>query len=302
MASANTTQPAPPTALTPAAMAALERLRLRHRTPVHSRQQGSRRSRLKGQSLEYAGYRAYAPGDDPRALDWNAFARFESLLIKQYDAEVALPLAMLIDGSASMTWGDGVPKFKAAQRATAALSIVALESDTPAGIANAGHDGPAITRRNALGNYLSRLGTLDPARLERPAAALAKLAQHGAGHTVALVTDGYDIADLSRAMAQAAAAGVQGAMLHVLTAFERAPDLPDDTTLSDAESNEELRVAADEGALDAYRARLGAFLVKWEKECRRVGWGYALMPAEADTLEVAVKILPASGLVTATGQ
>ena len=45
---------------------------------------GLRRSRALGSSVEFSDYRTYAPGDDPRRVDWNAYARFDRLFLKLF--------------------------------------------------------------------------------------------------------------------------------------------------------------------------------------------------------------------------
>ena len=48
---------------------------------------GLHRSPDFGFSLEFAEYRAYAPGDDLRHVDWNLFARTERCYLKRYRGE-----------------------------------------------------------------------------------------------------------------------------------------------------------------------------------------------------------------------
>jgi uncharacterized protein (DUF58 family) len=58
-----------------------------------------------GVSLEFADYRAYAPGDDFRYIDWNVVGRLDRLLVKTYVHEADLPIYLLVDFSASMQIG-----------------------------------------------------------------------------------------------------------------------------------------------------------------------------------------------------
>ena len=61
-------------------MRKLERLSLISRKLKAGVMKGERRSTKRGQSVEFADYRNYTPGDDLRRLDWNAYARMERLL------------------------------------------------------------------------------------------------------------------------------------------------------------------------------------------------------------------------------
>ena len=57
--------------LTPDLLRRLEQLQLLAARRAKSSARGERRSRARGQSVEFADYRNYVPGDDFRYLDWN---------------------------------------------------------------------------------------------------------------------------------------------------------------------------------------------------------------------------------------
>ncbi|HYP21391.1 MAG TPA: DUF58 domain-containing protein, partial [Chloroflexia bacterium] len=87
-------------------MRKLERLSLISRKLKAGRMKGERRSPRRGQSVEFADYRTYAPGDDLRRVDWNAYARMERLFLKLFQEEEDITVHILIDASKSMDWGD----------------------------------------------------------------------------------------------------------------------------------------------------------------------------------------------------
>ena len=70
--------------LSPDLMAQLERLELVTRKIFRGRLKGERRSKRKGQSVEFADFRNYVAGDDLRTLDWNLYARLDKLIIKLF--------------------------------------------------------------------------------------------------------------------------------------------------------------------------------------------------------------------------
>ena len=55
-----------------------------------------------GSSLDFQDHRTYVPGDDPRHIHWQAFARTGALTMKLYRAEVAPFVDVAVDVSASM--------------------------------------------------------------------------------------------------------------------------------------------------------------------------------------------------------
>ena len=72
---------------------------------------------------EFVGYRAYPPGDDPRRIDWDAYARLDRALVRVTRREAGERWAIVIDASASMGVG---PPGKLQVAAEVALGITAL--------------------------------------------------------------------------------------------------------------------------------------------------------------------------------
>ena len=58
--------------------------------------------RVQGLGIEPENFKDYAPGDDLRFLDWNAFARLDDLMIRTYRADRQVEITSLVDASASM--------------------------------------------------------------------------------------------------------------------------------------------------------------------------------------------------------
>lgn len=90
---------------------------------------GNHKSRTFGSSCEFADYRNYIPGDDITKIDWNAYARFETLYLKLYLDERQLHTKIYIDISQSMAYGDGKKAETALQIAAtlAYLSVTELD-------------------------------------------------------------------------------------------------------------------------------------------------------------------------------
>ena len=59
-----------------------------------------------GSSIDFQDHRPYLPGDDPRYIDWQAYARTGSYTMKLYRDEVSPRVDVLLDASASMWLGD----------------------------------------------------------------------------------------------------------------------------------------------------------------------------------------------------
>lgn len=86
---------------------------------------GNRRSAYYGSSMEFADYRPYIPGDDPRRIDWNLYGRTDKLYLKLFTDERRQHHRIYIDGSASMAWGKP-EKHLTALRLAAMLGYLAV--------------------------------------------------------------------------------------------------------------------------------------------------------------------------------
>src|SRR5690349_19985930 len=114
-----------PELLPPSLLAQLERLELVSRKVFRGRMKGERKSKRKGQSIEFADCRPYVSGDDLRFLDWSLFARVEKLFLKLFLEEEDLHFFALIDTSAIMEFGDPT-KLHIAKQLAASLGFVGL--------------------------------------------------------------------------------------------------------------------------------------------------------------------------------
>ena len=109
-------------------LAELETLELIVKNNVAGVFGGNHQSKSFGSSCEFADFRDYIPGDDITKIDWNAYARFDHLYLKQYLDERRLHTRIYIDASKSM----GFTKAKAIKAlqvaaAFAYLSIVEMD-------------------------------------------------------------------------------------------------------------------------------------------------------------------------------
>ena len=111
--------------LTPELLRRLEQFQLLARRRAKSSLKGERRSKARGQSVEFADYRSYVSGDDFRYLDWNLYGRLDRLFLKLYEEERELPVTVFLDASESMAFGEP-RKFDFARQVAAAVGYVAL--------------------------------------------------------------------------------------------------------------------------------------------------------------------------------
>jgi uncharacterized protein (DUF58 family) len=113
------------TFLDPSVVARLGTLELKAKTIVEGFLSGLHRSPFKGFSVEFAEYRQYMPGDDLSTIDWKVYARSDRHYVKKFEEETNLDCHVMLDVSASMTYGSrGISKFEYGQCLAAALGYL----------------------------------------------------------------------------------------------------------------------------------------------------------------------------------
>ena len=139
--------------------------------PVGGPHAGRHASVRAGLGDQFRGHRPYAPGDDPRRLDWRAIARRDRLVLRQTDAEDALSLVLLIDGAGGMAYGAGAAnKQRHAAGLAGALAHLALRQGDRVGFALGRADALELAQLRPQAGA-PRLAALAHALLREPAGA-----------------------------------------------------------------------------------------------------------------------------------
>ncbi len=99
----------------------LEMLRLLARKVLGGSLKADRKSNKKGSGILFADHAEYYFGDDYRNIDWNVYARLESLVVKLFELEEDICIYLLIDMSRSMA-----SKILFAKQLAAALGYIGL--------------------------------------------------------------------------------------------------------------------------------------------------------------------------------
>lgn len=231
---------------------------------------GEHRSPRKAQSVEFADYRTYRPGDDLRLIDWNVYARLGQLTLRLTEASEATTLHLLLDCSGSMAWG--LPsKFRTMQKLAAALGCLALAhyDNVAIGIlrGDAAQSLPRMRGKSDTGRLLAVLDGLRPGGgLDLGAAVRSYCAARRRGVAV-LIADLLAPEGVGDAVASLRRSGLEPAVVQVLAREEAQPRLEGPLDLVDCETGSILTTAINGEALRAYGERFAAWTGAQEEAC-----------------------------------
>jgi len=122
--------------LDPLTLSKITNLQLRAQMVAEGLMSGLHRSRAKGSNVEFAEYREYIPGDDPKHIDWKAYGKLGRYYVKQFEEETTLRAYLVVDSSESMAYGRGaMTKLDYAVTAAAALAYMLLHQRDAVGLA-----------------------------------------------------------------------------------------------------------------------------------------------------------------------
>lgn len=288
-------------------LARLERVRLQVRRIFSGSHHAERRSRRTGSSLEFADYRNYVAGDDPRRIDWSIYGRIERLMMKLYEEEEDLDVALLIDTSASMHWrperGRGVSKFTLTRQLAAALAYLSLHNLDRVGLWFFDS-----TLRAESGYFRGRPAFHDVLRFLRAvpdgpgstdlAGSLERFGRRQRRRGLAIVlSDCLDPAGFERGLAAVAGRHFGLHLLHIMDPAECEPGETGDLFLRDCEGSGELAVTASPAVLDAYREETRRFCEGVKSWCAKRNAGYSFVLADAPFDDVVLRIFRKDGLV-----
>ncbi|HEY4232580.1 MAG TPA: DUF58 domain-containing protein [Lacipirellulaceae bacterium] len=287
--------------LPPDLLAQLERLELVTRKVFRGRMKGERRSKRKGQSVEFADFRGYVPGDDLRSLDWNLYARLDKLIVKLFLEEEDLHFYTLIDASLSMDFGEPT-KLQYAKQLAAALGFIGLVRADRVRIETLGQSlrqrGPALRGRKSVWRMLDYLNGIEPGEGAPLADGVKNFCLRNPGKgVVVLITDLMDKEGFEAGLRYLVAQRMDVYVIQVLSQEELEPDVKGDLKLVDCEDRDEAEISVSAPLLARYKATLNAFTSGAQEFCSRRGMNYLLANNQTPVKDLIANYLRRRGLV-----
>lgn len=287
--------------LSPELIGQLERMELVSRKIFRGQVRGERRSKRKGQSVELADFRNYVPGDDPRFIDWNSFARLDRLYLKLFQEEEDLHFYCLVDSSPSMQFGEPTKYFYARQLAAALGYIGLIRSDRvkiePI-CAEIALPSPVLRGRSSLWRLLQQLQSWQPGP---PISLEQSLRQFVLKNTsrgvVVLISDLMDHAGYESAIKYLVTRNFDIYVIQVLARAEIDPDVTGDIRLVDCEDSSVMDVSVSPWLIDRYKQTLARFLRRASEYFSKRGITYFMTTTDRPPEQLIGGYLRQRGLV-----
>lgn len=248
-----------------------------------------------GASLEFKEHRDYEPGDDPRWIDWSAYARSDRLTVKLYREEVSPHLDLLIDGSRSMA-------LRGTAKAEAVLGLAAVLASA---CENAGYTHAVWTSAShwepleAGAERPSAWGDVAFTSAATPAEALAAAPPRLGWRSVrVLLSDLLWLGDPEAVLEPMAQGAAAVHVVQVLAEEDVEPAVRGNARLVDCEDGQWCDVFAGAEAAARYRENLARHQESWSEAARRVGATLATVVAERFVKAWDLALLVEAGVVT----
>lgn len=273
--------------LQPAVLAAISNLELVAKTVVDGFISGLHQSPHFGFSQEFAEYRMYSPGDDLRHIDWNVFARTERPYLKKYKGETNSRLTILLDASASMSFGSHeIPKMDYARYLAASLAYLGSQQRDAIGVMVFDDDIRDFVQPSSRSGQLRRtlfaLEHAEPGKrtdFARPFFHFQEMMRNRRG-VVVVISDFYeDPETIVKAIEPLRWRGNDVVLFHVLDPKELRPQFDGPMLLIDSESQQSLETTP-EYARDEYRAKIDGHTAALATKARSAGLTYHLSPTD----------------------
>lgn len=286
--------------LSPELLARLERMELVSRKVFRGRMKGERKSKRKGQSVEFHDFRNYVPGDDLRLIDWNLYARLDQLFLKLFQEEEDLHFYALIDASESMNFGDPT-KLHVAKQLAAALGYVGMCRADRVSVQALGSEGrraPVLRGRASLWKMLNYLESLESGQNVSLFDGVKDFSIRNSGSgVVVLLSDLMDKRGYESALRMLIGRRMDVFVMHILSPEEIDPPLRGDRRLIDVEDGDTAEITINAYALEKYHETVRSFIGSVKAFCSRRSIAYIPVRTETPVETIVTKYLRERGVV-----
>lgn len=258
---------------------------------------GERKSKSKGDSVEFSDFREYTPGDDFRKIDWNAYGRFEKLFIKLFMEERESLINIFLDSSKSMDFGEFNKSFISKKIALAlgyigisGLDRVNLYTIEEENLQDMGY----IKGKNSLNRLI---GYLDNIKFNSIYDLFKSIEKKTYKRGISIIISDLFTENLEDTIKYLSYMNQSIIIIHVLSKEELKPKIMGDVRLIDSETLEDKDISITPKILDAYNKNLDLYLNNVKEISRKYGCFYSLISTEVSMDKILFDNLIRTGIL-----
>jgi uncharacterized protein (DUF58 family) len=267
--------------LKPEVINQIKRLDLRAQFVVKGFLHGLHASPFHGFSVEFSEHRKYTPGDDPKDIDWQVFAKTDKYYVKKFESETNITGYLVMDLSKSMgyTYQQELTKFDYAICLAAALAYLMISQQDPVGLVTFNEKVreslPPRSKRTQLANVLSLLSRLKPNGITDMKHSLGQLSAMLKTRSLVMIFSDLlvDEAPMIDGLYRLRHGGHDVILFHILDEAEVSFPFHGVCEMKDPETDEEIKIDAD-GFRAEYTRQVEEFRDRLATKCRESGIDY----------------------------
>lgn len=208
--------------------------------------QGTHTSLKRGHGIEFSDYRNYQPGDNPRDIDWNLYARSDRMYVKTFNEEQNLAVYLVIDGSGSMRLPEESNKWDFTASVALGLAYVALSQRDEVSMTVLGSGSffrvKNLSSFNSLGGLFSEIPRKEPDMVSEFRAFLGRLRAPG---ILIFISDFLFESETLESLVQLARSkNLDTSFIQILSNFDREPYTFNLDDVIDGESGQRASILA----------------------------------------------------------
>lgn len=226
--------------------------------------QGGRKSKAKGVSVEFSDFREYAPGDDFRRIDWNAYGRLDKLFVKVFMEEREGVFNFFLDKSKSMDQGDD-NKGEMALKIVASLGYITI-NNLDRIVVSGLEDGNIVDLGSGTGKRTFQKLLRDLNNIEFNGATnlgesirKRKITGRGVSIVVSDFLNNGGLENLEEGLKYLAFKKQQIILIQVLSKEDMEPAIDEEVTLIDSETREEVKMTLNYKVIEEYKKALKTY-------------------------------------------
>jgi len=240
---------------------------------------GEHRAKKKTDSgIEFADYRQYVGGEDTKNVDWRTFMRLDKLILRMFEEDADLPIYIFFDASGSMDHGEP-SKYDYARKIAAALAYIGLlNHDRVNLVGYADGISQEMSARKGKTQVWHAFRFLESVEADGTTSMQKAFRNFFSSRRrrglVVVVSDFLDETGWDKAFDMLRYFRQDLFVVHVYSADEQRPEMPDEVLLEDSESGATERIKVTPGLLAAYAEMFEEHCEEVNTYCRKNGYGY----------------------------